>query len=302
MLRLVVLILFAYACGPAKSNNKPSGHGNQLSELLSKRDLYVELLKEHQDEHGFVARDCDALLWSALSYVGGVSLDLTAAQDPDGRWYRRPTKDCFSTGSSKSSISKDMLIGVFFWGMRSKDVAAIEKTFEFGQNNGWVMGEGDITRTFLTPSGQATLAEVMFRIGGKRSDFYRNLPQLWNSGIDGYEAHLQILHILIRGELLGGIDNRMLARIREHYSRSPKNALFAFAHAKYADGNQQEAIELLLNEQWWPSSRLPTSEDRCEPWLFQRDVGADWLPCSKGETHHGGDLIFLTKLIEGLQQ
>jgi hypothetical protein len=63
---------------------------------------------------------------------------------------------------------------------------------------------------------------------------------------------------------------------------------------KYRDGNQQQAIDILLDESLFPSDRLPTARDnRCEEYLWQRDDDPkDWGPCDSDRVHDGVDFLF----------
>jgi hypothetical protein len=58
---------------------------------------------------------------------------------------------------------------------------------------------------------------------------------------------------------------------------------------------------LLDNPGLWPNDRLPTTADRLEPWLPQRDNGPDWKPSAQAPavTHHGADFLFVYALMEG---
>jgi hypothetical protein len=297
---IVSSLFFLIACG-SSPDNKEQPHNIPLSQLQAKRDIYVSLLERQRYEAGFISNDCDAVLFNALVATAVDGIDVGAAQDSDGRWYRRASQDCFRNGESASSTSRDMLMGVLWWGLETEAITELVATWTYGIDNQWVMGEGDISRVILTAGLQATLAEIIFVLGGDDHSFFRKLPQLWPPGLDGYQAHLQSLHIALRGRIptLGGISDTMLKRVVEHRERSPNNAFFQFVEHRFTDGDQQEAINILLNENWFPADRLPNASDRCEPWLWQRDQDdIGWQPCGTPVVHHGGDLIFLTKLIE----
>lgn len=291
-----VLILIA-SCN--KSNNKAHEHVEDLDLLQAKRDFYLKEVPKVQGEAGFLSDDhCDSLLWTSLASVGGLDADVLAAREDNGQWHRRPQMDCYPDGS-KSSISRDMLLGVMWWALEfeRKDVAS--GLISYGKAHNWFMGEGDPSRTFLTPALQATLADITKKLGGADEVILRNYPQLWTEDQKGFEAHLQVLHILLRGRVNDGIDDVMLKRLKEHVERNPLNPFFQFAAHLYTDGDQSEALSQLLKSSYFPDDRLPSSDDRCEEWLFQRDQDdKGWSPCGEGRTHHGGDLVFLTKLLE----
>jgi hypothetical protein len=157
----------------------------------------------------------------------------------------------------------------------------------------------DISRTYFAPNLQATLAEVIYRLGGTNKVSYRGIPQTYVQNT-GFAAHLQLLHILLRADLTGGIENTALQVVKYNYNRSPQNPLFAYAYHRYVDGDQTETQDILLIETLFPNNRLPTSHDRCEPWLSQRDGGKDWEPCDldkEARIHSGGDFLFVAYLL-----
>ncbi len=82
------------------------------------------------------------------------------------------------------------------------------------------------------------------------------------------------------------------------YQRQPNNPLFSYIYHKYTDKDQSETVKLLMNEKWWPADRLPTTTDRLEEYLPQRDFGPDWLPAPPPViTHTGADFIWIANLI-----
>jgi hypothetical protein len=117
--------------------------------------------------------------------------------------------------------------------------------------------------------------------------------------LPGFEGHIQVLRILLSGRVYGGITITQTQILRDQAERQPRNALFQAARAKYGNGDYSKAVEILQDSVLFPDARLPTSSDRCEEYLWQRDDGADWLPCDKASTHSGTDLIFAAKVIEG---
>lgn len=271
-----------------------------LEKIQPVRDLYLQLLPSIADGDGWhESSECDALLFNSLLATGGVSLDVSLAKDVSGKWFRRPAKDCYATGASKSEISRDMYIGLMFWAFLNERLDILEGIYEYGSANGWIMGEGVLTRTLLTPGLQATLADAIFALGGPDHE-ERKYPQAWYCCNTNFAAHLDVLHILLRGYIVGGISSTMVSVLAEQYNRDTNNPLFAFAWAKYRTGDYAHALQLLDNDSLWPKDRLPTSDNYCDSWPMQRDPNTDdWAPCPEdGKTHTGGGLILLTRLIE----
>jgi hypothetical protein len=108
----------------------------------------------------------------------------------------------------------------------------------------------------------------------------------------GFEKHLDAIDLILKAMIGGGLDPIQYEEIRKYSEASPRNALFAALYNKYRDGNQQQAIDILLDEKLWPSDRLPTARDRCEEYLWQRDDDPkDWGPCDSDKVHDGVDFL-----------
>lgn len=293
-----LFLILLPACGK-EEKKEPSKI--DLTAIKEKADLYSILIQTQSDQSGFIHTDeCDSILFSSLKGIS-VNLDILEARDENGRWHRRPLtyEPCYPD-HSKSTISRDMLIGVMWYAFSNARLDIAEELFQYGEKNNWIMGEGDVTRIYFTPNLQATLADLIYKLGGENHYVYRNLPRSWPEGLTGFELHLQILHIELFGQLNGFIDKNMVDVVKGAFKRQPENPLISFVYSKYVDSNVLwDCVQDLKNEKYWPSDRLPTNRDRKEPWLFQRDSGTDWEPDASGEvkTHSGGDFLFLSKLI-----
>lgn len=298
LITLILVTLMLLACGPKHypADEQPS----PKDVLKTKYSLYKDLSRSQADSKGHIMTDeCDSVLFSGL-YGTTMPVELTLARDSNGMWHRRALNypECYPTDSS-STISRDMLLGVMWYALVNNRLDIAEDLFEYGKSHDWIMGQGDISRIYFTPGLQATLAELVYRLGGENHRSYRSIPQTYSKNI-GFAAHLDILHILLRAELEGFMPDSAFQNMEYNYERSPKNPLFSYAHHKFTDGDQTETINFLLNSSLFPADRLPTTHDRCEPWLTQRDPGKDWEPCgldSVPKTHSGGDLLFVARLV-----
>jgi hypothetical protein len=191
-----------------------------------------------------------------------------------------------------------MLLGAMLAALYKGDLATLERLVRYGKRNNWIMGDGDITRTYFTPNLRKTLADLVYMLGGEDHYVMRKYPIKWTKGLRGFESHLQMLHIFLRTKINKKINEQMLARIHEHYGRNPSNALFSFLYHKYEDGDQTETLNIVLNEQWFPKDRLPWEKDRCGEYLWEREFGKNWKPCGKNSPHSGTDLLFVVRLLE----
>lgn len=281
-------------CGP-----KPKQETYDISlieQLKQKHELYLQLLPQVQDKHGYVDTDhCDALLFTGL--LGTVTeVAIEASRDDSGAWYRRPIERPCYPDSSASTISRDMLIGLIWYSYKNNRLDLLEQLFEYGLEHNWIMGKGDIARTYFTPSMQSLLARVIYKMGGTNHMLYRSIPIII-SKVNDYQAHLAMLQILLLAEVTGY--TRYFEVIQYNYNRNPKNALFSYMYHRFYDGDQTETITNLLNTTYYPADKLPTDCDRGESWLHQRDYGSDWEPDNKctGKKHSGGDFLFISNML-----
>lgn len=297
-------LLFAVCLVGCGAKHPAESTRTDVTELTDKVANYHGLIMQAQDEAGFVGVDtCDSTLFSGLAGAAGASVNLTQAEDPDhpGRWYRRPVayQECYASGASRSTVSRDQLLGVYWWAWRTKDLGALERLWAYGAARNWVMGDDAVggAHTLLNGNMVRLLADAVYALGGENHQSARLIPYDWSGTPTGFEAHLQVLQVLLAGELNGALGDRALAVLQTQAERQPQNPLFQAAYHRYTDGDQSAAITLLLNEAWWPANRLPSSADRCEAWLPQRDYGDDWAPCDSGRGHSGADLLFVAGLI-----
>ena len=293
-----------------KEPKQPISMDEKLALIQNKFELYSTLIKKHEDSYGWILTDdCDALLFSGLTSVAGRDPSLLEARNESGQWFRRPLsyEPCYVPESGKgSTISRDMFMGLLWHLWRKQDLQTAEELFGYGLSHDWIMGEGEASRIYFSPALQATLAEIIFRLGGQNHTFHRNIPQAWFPSLHDFPLHLQTLHILLRGELFKGLGSTTIHFILSGADAEPNNALTQLAKAIYHTGDYNAVADLLLNEQWWPTTRLPTTHDRKTEWLNQRrfytvegEVNPDWLPFldEPAQEHTGGDFLFVAKLL-----
>src|SRR5687768_2231383 len=141
-----------------------------------KFNLYLKNLK--QDKYGFVESDrCDSLLFTSLTgCVPQVEVNIGAAFDGE-LWHRRPVdKPCFdcNTGEnlgSKSSISRDMLMGLAWYCYHNKRLDISEQIIKHAMSNWGLMGKATDIKTLwsrcqIMPSLFATFCWISYRLGG----------------------------------------------------------------------------------------------------------------------------------------
>lgn len=279
MTHYIFTILLLVSC--AKREAKKPSIVHPL--VAQKAEVYKSLHTDWAHQGG-----CDSLGFTALCKLAGGCSDtvITDAEGDPGRWYRNPGKRCFDDGQSKSDISKDMLMMLFPYLYAKKDKQNLREIYDYGKANGWVMGRGPISRTVMTPPMILTLQRM---IGFNLSEMPNSSKEVAKAG---YEKHLDAIDLLLKGMIGDGLNELQYEEIRKYAEANPRNALFQALYHKYKDGNQQAAIDILLDESLFPSNRLPTPADRCEEYLWQRDFdNVDWKPCDKAGVHDGVDYL-----------
>lgn len=305
LILLAALVIGCSRPGEAPDAPPPPHHYSLPADLLEKRAVYRELAPSRQNANGFIETDhCDSLLLTSLLGVGGVPItNIHAAEEPGvpGKWLRRDLDSgrCYPNGGSKSSISRDMLLGLMWYAWHQRSLSILEQLYEYGSNNDWVMGEGDVARTGMRTL-RGTLAAAIHALGGSRRIGEELLtdPQLIVK--EGYEAHLQVLIILLRGEIYGELSTYSLHVIRGLADENPDSPIMQAAAARWVHSDYAARfLAAARNTQYFPAYRLPTSADRCIDWATQQNSPADWIPCpERGKIHSGGDLLFAMYVIQ----
>jgi len=269
-----------------------------MTALETKMAKYLELIKNVQDPSGFIGTEyCDSLLFSCLvGCVPGVIVDPQAAQDPVTKaWFRRPLNhpECLSCGGSDSTISRDMLLGLAWYCFVHQRSDICNEIIKYALLNFGVMGKGSLGATLISPELLALFAEVSYQTGGKNHRLLRMIPFLPSKTATGYQAHLQILHLMLLARL-GKIHKQYGVICHNQFIRESLNPLFA-----YAAGFDKDARLTLEDDKLYPPDRLPWSTDRKDPWLPQRDYGVDWYgdKARPIRMHSGGDLLFVGSLL-----
>lgn len=266
-------------------------------QLFKKFNKYLDLLPEVQDTHGFIdSKHCDSLgFTSLLGCVPAVNPNIQAAQDPITRlWHRRDYRlPCFCDGKdlgSKSTISKDMLLSLSWFCFFNKRLDITEEIIKYALSHWGVMGEGELSRTWIGPQLLATYAMISAKLGGPKRPWLTWIPLLPAGGKNQlpYQRHLEVLHIALRGELGARVPQAHRKALQAHFRWNPENPLFA-----WAVGRNDLATKTLANAYLYPDDRLPTRGDRKAGWLPEHST-LDWAPAveEKSEKHSGGDFLF----------
>jgi hypothetical protein len=281
-MRYIFLLLLLVSCGKqgVKERSTPP-----LPSLDAVRELYSDQMLAVQDSNGYVdTGKCDSVLHTALLGAGGVAIkDINSARNKDGQWFRRPLNypECLANGQSKSTFSRDMLLGLMWYWYSIGEWKNAEEFYQYTSTRAFKFGDADgslegNSRVIMTPDLLSLLAELIFKMGGPNHVLSRTLGTRQAPEVLGFEAHLQILSILMWGRLTGYYTTHEIVAIRAHIARKPENALF-----QYAGSNYDEAERLLLIHH--PADRLPSTEDFCNPLRYETELNP---PCPEQVREH----------------
>lgn len=272
--------------------------------LQAKFQTYSKLYEGALDAAGFV-EGCDGLLFTSLLVASGLNHDIAQAESSEqpGRWYRSADHSCYPSGRSRSSISRDMLLGLSLALWQTSDGSAVNRFLLYSQKNKGVLGDaidgeelaGAAT---MSPGLLSLYSELDYLLNGRTSANRGYFPEL-GKGFAGFEAHLMALRLILKSALYGGLIDTDFNLIASQVSTQPQNALFQTIYHAFTDGDGSKAADILLDEKYFPSDSLPGSAQRCELYLWQRDQNSkDWQPCaSENQTFPAVDFFWVYALL-----
>jgi hypothetical protein len=258
MVKIMIAIIFlSLGC----TGNKEKKHSNDLGDLQFFYDLtYDGVLNELEPDTGWVSNtDCDSLLFSGLACSLGMPVRIDMAEYAPGEIHRRPYNSCYTRENgdqgSKSTISRDMLTGYMACLIQTKDLDALKRLANYGEDHGWIMGEPShmVSRVFLGANLTGLLGRSVFVLSEGQSDrVYRRTPTDYLPVYEDFERHVQVQGILLQERISGEITGQMFERLQEHAYADVNNPLFVAALGKF-NGDQKYTINLLLSQTPCPS-------------------------------------------------
>lgn len=305
--RFIFILMTAGTIGCSRGNKDHATKEEDSRVLVeAKAKLYCGL--SGVKDRGWAVDECDGAGFTSLHAVAcqNLEIDLGVFEDETGRMHRSPdhtkcwnyakTPDENKAAGFKAGFSRDHVLMRLVAAVETKDLAWVNRYLAFANTNkGKICDAIDdfytVGRCMLTPTIWTLLYDAQTKLEGEAP------AALKDSSDDAqpvdYEAHLQVLRILLRGRISGAITDGELASLKAQAERVPENALFQAAYHRFLDGDQSAAYRLLLDEKHWPDAALPTSAQHCTDYLYQRDSAADWAPCpEEGETFDGTDFVF----------
>lgn len=282
-----VAILLA-ACGKKEDPKAlPLGLAEELKDAYAKKSN--EAKETFDKETGWPSsQDCDGTLWSGLAASSlGSFVKLGQTEYETGRIGRRPkTQPSCYPNESKSTTSRDMVLGFLFGTFRSKDHQMFSRFHEKSRSTNWVIGEPWPER----PGEVLLNGNLIGLIGRMACKFdqgcpsYSKIPAINSKSETDYVQHLTALFILLNGEVDEGMivttaipkaDKELL---KWQSDMHPSDALFNAAYHLYEDGKFDDAAKLLLDPNYaYPSYVRGHENYKLVHWLFTAKLILDRL-------------------------
>lgn len=284
------------SCGHNKSHDS-----YRFPEIEKKASLYCELSKSEYDRTKYVVEECDGAGFTSLYALacGQAGVDLSVFQDTSGEMYRNPNHDCYPT-RSKSGFSKDHVLMRLVAAVGQGDKQWPAKFLDYTQSNGGFFCDAvdnvtKLSRCFISPF----LIEYLSKAKGDSSLLAEpHSDDAWGEK-EGFEAHLHVLGIWIKGKLDGSISNVDLSYLEAYAKREPMNALYQALAYRYEKASRDSVVSA-FDSRYWPSDSLPNSTTHCSDYLFQRDMKStkDWEPCpDENKIYSGTDYSFASYVL-----
>lgn len=301
-------ILFLVGCsrGNASQHTTPGVPGS----LLEQGAMYCDVSRPRYQELKYVHSRCDGVGFTSLRSVACGDADLSVFSDPaTGELFRDPEHTCWlgagnPENGSKSGLSRDMTLMRLYAAVEAKDLAWLESFIAFGNERNWMVCDAD---DLVTKMSRCQITPGLVKLIYDARDYLRGGSLALDGShalVDDFEAHLRVISYRIAGRVYGALTDGELADLKALAKSEPNNGLFQAIYHKYDDGKQGGTIALLEDEAHWPVDRLPTSNEHCENYLYQRsymkgaDVNSDWLPCpDEGKTHEGTEFSLTVKIL-----
>jgi len=307
----ILAVLVLISCSKLDRDNEPQDPvGVDLQTVKNFRQNYIDLEEKISSPSGFV-HGGDGMLFSCLKFVSGGRVDWKSSHKTGDEFWmiRKPNYEPDELSERWSWYSKDMLTGELFCIWKSQDLSWLQKRIQWLEDHDWdICGGREYADPYITWKSRCkisanlkdTIFEMRKRLGGK-GHTATWIPQIWNPlDHEDFTAHLTVLSIYLRGIMMNGINDNQLDYLKKTAESQDRNGLFVAFYKTFTDGNMEEPYRLLF--EIFPRDRLPTSQDKCSEYLWQRDQNkdGDWKPCpSENKNYDGVDAMILATMIIG---
>jgi hypothetical protein len=287
--------------------------------LQDKFNRYVEYSKQNLDPSGWLQdiSKCDGLTHQALYSTATDIGDPMLAEREPGLFLRHHDHSYCWPNNSGSETSRDNYLSLYHYLLKkgsnvdekggvNEAYLAVKRIIKHGNENIfskipeiWTFGKGSFGALIFNPAFIATTYELSHKLGGP-TDPRMKFPQLFSNNVRGYRKHLAALHIYLLAKIRGYMLSNHLNLIMKYSDDNIDNAMFSAIASKYSDDNKyiKRAEDVLLDEKYFPDQRAPTSNDRCNPYLWMREGNhPGWKPCDENKTFSGADFLWASSII-----
>lgn len=218
-MKVLFFLALLTGCGFFETHEtKDAGTDPRAAELRTAYELRLDELKRISDpQTGWPdVRDCDGTLWAGLACAAGAPVQIELAEYEAGKIGRRPLPACQIPEESRSSVSKDMILGYLDCAWSTGNYQALVRLAAYGEAHelgsvagfptGWVMGEPYpemASRVVLTPNGVGLIGRMLhvMSLGADDRRYRAMLPVYTHVDAMTYEGHLEALGILLQGQV-----------------------------------------------------------------------------------------------------
>lgn len=273
---LLIALILLIGCGTAQdtATPQPVNKIKRIEELkLQYQKKEALAIQVRAPENNWLVQGCDGMLWTGKYASTICDVNIRAAEKEIGRFERRPPPACWDEVNgdqgAKTTWSRDMGDGLFTYAYYCKDAQILEDHANYGESHNWVMGMPLDSRLIYTLNMRSTLYKMLKKFKGVKNA-YADFPLLVPQGLTDYEAHLQMLSILVVSDMQGGLNSDMKKRINEHYSREPNNPMYSYMRGLITGDMNEVANLLLANPVKYGSYVRCEDQWLCElsEWLF----------------------------------
>jgi hypothetical protein len=295
-MKKLLITLLLIGCGSHKSSESVS-----FPAIEAKARLYCEQSKAEYQAKKWVVDECDGAGFTALYSLGCRTneVDLSVFSGTSGEMFRNPSHDCYPD-RSKSGFSKDHVLMRMVAAAGQHDKQWPRQFLDYVNNHGGVFCDAvdtttKLSRCVISPFLYKYLNKLAGYIGLEDGNYSEDA--LFEK--EGFEAHLQMLGIWLKGVVDGDLTNSDYKYIKIYSDREPLNALYQAIAFRYGYKTVDDVTKAFVNEHF-PVDSLPTSANHCSNYLFQRDMKStkDWEPCpERNEVYSGTDYTFAAYIL-----
>lgn len=281
--------------------------------LSIKAEKYKEWAMKQTDEYEWVGSKCNGLFWNTIFVMVGGWAPITEAQslETKGKWNFHPARDCLpakvagARTGALSTIDELNLTALTLHFYREKNTQGILDLIAYGEGHNWYMGESvDEETAWRETKMKDNLKNTLYNIRKKLSG--ENLPeglaewQMPPFNLKGEKAFAAGFEIFTRMQVRGAASAEDIGWFRYYSAREPRNGFLQAVYAQITDNYFRSALDIGLNNKYFPQDRLPSTKDRCEEFLFRIEQNSPgFKPCPPAKIHSGIDLLLLNGIVNG---